>query len=384
MSYRILHLADLHLERAFAGMGCHGEPARRRRQGLRECLRRAGDVAAARSCDAVTIGGDLYEHDRAGAETGRFLAETFAAWQPMLVAIAPGNHDPYMPGSIYAGTEWPANVRVFKESTLVPLALEDGLTLWGLGHVEPAWQGDPLAKPAPDSAGGVHLALFHGAEIGSRPAQKSMHGPFRAEDIRARGFALALSGHYHRRRLDDAAGLLYPGTPEPLGFDDTGGRGPVIVEIAPSGRVSLEPLSLNSWSAVRVECDLDGATGLSSVADRAVAAALAGTAGKDPERTLLGIELAGEVPCGLAPDVYSLETALREATSLAAVRVRDRTTTDLDITAIATERTARGAFARTTLTAIAGAQADPGEATLLQDAMRYGLQALSGVEVGLR
>jgi len=385
VSYRILHLADLHLERGFAGMGCHGEAARRRRLGLREALRRAGDTAAARGCAAVTIGGDLYEHDRAGAETARFLADTFASWQPMLVAVAPGNHDPFMPGSLYARTEWPANVHLFTEATLTPLRLEDGLTLWGLGHQEPSWQGDPLAGPGPDTVGEVNLALFHGAEMGSRPAGKSVHGPFRAHSIRQRGFATALTGHYHRRRLDETAGLLYPGTPEPLTFDDTGGRGPVIVDISPSGSVSFEPLSLNTWSAVKVDCDLDGVSGLHLAADRVVDCALAGTAGMDPERTLLAIELAGEVPCGLALDVYSLENALREATAVAALRVRDLTRTDLDATALAGERTARGAFARDTLAAIAATPGqDPGEAALLHDALRYGLQALSGAEVGLR
>ncbi|MFN2568996.1 MAG: exonuclease SbcCD subunit D [Candidatus Dormibacteria bacterium] len=384
MSYRILHLADLHLERAFAGMGSNGEGSRRRRQGLRDALRRAGDVARARGCGAVTVGGDLYEHDRAGADTGNFLAETFAAWQPLLVALAPGNHDPMLPESLYARTEWPANVRVFQTPTLTPLELDDGLTLWGLGHEQPSWQGDPLAGPGPQSAGGVHLALFHGAEMGSRPAGKSVHGPFRAEHIHERGFTAALSGHYHRRRLDEGTGLLYPGTPEPLSYEDGGGRGPVIVEITPGGMIHFETLSLNTWSAVRIDCDLGGATGLTAVADRAIAATLAGTAGMDPERTIAGVELSGEVPCGLAPDVYSLESALRDATAMAAVRVRDMTRTDLDVATTAAERTARGSFARNTLAAIAETRGDAAEAAVLEDALRYGLQALSGVEVGLR
>src|SRR5437588_12782486 len=100
MSYRILHLADLHLDRAFASMGCHGELARRRRRGLRDALRRAGELAQQHDCGAVTIGGDLYEHERAGFETARFLVETFAAWRPMRVFIAPGNHDPFVPASL--------------------------------------------------------------------------------------------------------------------------------------------------------------------------------------------------------------------------------------------------------------------------------------------
>src|SRR5487761_1398989 len=139
MSTRLLHVADLHLDRAFAGMGCQGDLAIRRRLGLREALRRAGEKAMAIDCAAVTIGGDLYEHDRAGADTAAFLVETFRSWRPIRVFLAPGNHDPLLPGSIYSRTEWPENVHLFTTTTLEPVSLVDGLTIWGLAHREPAW-----------------------------------------------------------------------------------------------------------------------------------------------------------------------------------------------------------------------------------------------------
>ena len=81
MTYKLLHLADLHLDRAFAATGCHAELARRRRTGLRDALRLAGETALTQGCGAVTIGGDLYEHERAGVDTARFLAATFATWR---------------------------------------------------------------------------------------------------------------------------------------------------------------------------------------------------------------------------------------------------------------------------------------------------------------
>ena len=180
LTYRLLHIADLHLDRAFAAAGCHAELARRRRTGLRDALRLAGETAQAERCSAVTIAGDLYEHERSGVDTARFLAATFAAWRPLRVFIAPGNHDALMPGSLYRRTDWPDNVHVFEEPALAPVELEDGIVLWGLAHREPSWLGNPLdCAPAP--SGDVHLALFHGSELGSRPEGKSIHGPLRAE-----------------------------------------------------------------------------------------------------------------------------------------------------------------------------------------------------------
>ncbi len=382
MAFRILHLADLHLDRAFAAMGCQGDLARRRRQGLRDALRRAGTLAKERDCNVICIGGDLYEQERAGADTGRFLADTFASWQPLPVFLAPGNHDALLPQSLYARTEWSGNVHLFTSPTLEPCDLTDGITLWGLAHREPQWQGDPLAA-SPIDAGGIHLALFHGAELGSRPTDSPIHGPFHAAGIREHGFAAALCGHYHKRRLDTKTGLLYPGSPEPLSFDEPGGRGPAIAIITDSGMVEFEALDVNVWRALTVNAEVGGSASLDSLVDSALESIHTAAATLDPEHTLVRVDLTGDVAAAVSLDLVTVETRLREQTSLAVVRVRDLTRPGIDIEAAATERTARGAFTRTALEAMAGTD-DLEESAILEDALRYGLMALSGAEVGLR
>ena len=62
--------------------------------------------------------------------------------------------------------------------------------------------------------------------------------------------------------------------------------------------------------------------------------------------------------------------------------MRDLSTPGIDASAAAADRTTRGEFAREMLAAIDAA--GDGERAVLEDALRYGLQALSGVEVGLR
>ena len=381
MPYRMLHLADLHLDRSFAGLGCQGDLARRRRQGLREALRAAGQAARERGCDAVSVSGDLYEHERAGIDTERFLVETFSSWQPMRVLIAPGNHDALLPGSLYRRVEWPSNVTVFGSTQFEPVELTDGLTIWGLAHREPAWQGDPLAGSPATPGSGVHLALFHGAELGSRPEGKSIHGPFHAEGIRAAGFAAALCGHYHRRRLDSASGLLYPGTPEPLSFDDEGGRGPVVVEITDRGDVRFIAHDTNRWSALTVQCDADACGSEEAVIDE-VTMHCASTGFDDPERTMIRVDLSGAVDSSVSLDAFTVELAVRERLNLAAVKVRDLTSPFVDLESALLEESTRGAFVRAAIAAAEDADAD--EAQVLEDALRYGLMALSGAEVGLR
>ncbi|HET9050903.1 MAG TPA: metallophosphoesterase [Candidatus Dormibacteraeota bacterium] len=383
MTLRLLHLADVHLERAFAGVGAYGEVAHRRREGLRQAMRGAGELARSLGVDAVTIGGDLYEDERSGPQTGAFLSDLFESWQPARVFLVAGNHDPCTPGSVYMRTTWPENVHVFTEQTLRPVDLGGGVTLWGLSHSGPSWSGDPLECPPIGSEGGVHVALFHGAELGSRPRNTSIHGPFHAQRIRERGFSVALCGHYHRRRLDTVAGLVYPGSPEPLTFDEDGDRGPVLVEIDAGGSVRLEGLAANRWHALQAEADVDGAQSAAEVYERARRAAVAALVGLPGDRAMLRITLRGDVAAEVNVDSLVVEAAVVDATGAAVVRVRDLTRPDVDVADAAADPTTRGEFARALLAEIEG-EADPSRRSVAEDALRYGLQALGDVEVGLR
>jgi DNA repair exonuclease SbcCD nuclease subunit len=379
LTYRLLHTADLHLDRAFAGSGCDGHLARLRRAGLRQALQLMGERAWSEQCQAVTIAGDLYEHERASVDTERFLLQTFEAWRPIRVFIAPGNHDALLPGSLYRRVEWPPNVHIFSEPALTPVRLADGLTLWGLGHREPAWMGNPLDGDAKRGNGETHLALFHGAELGSRPDGKAIHGPFRAAHIRERGFSFALCGHYHRRRIDNDTGLVYPGSPEPLTFDESGGRGPVLVSVEEHGAVTCRALDTNSWSAVTLSCDVSACVSTFGVAEAAAHACRGVASG---ERALIRLDLTGTVDCRLSIDSTTLEAELRQRTGAALVQIRDCTRTAVDLEIAARERSTRGAFVRSI--GAAREHASEAEAPVLDDALRYGLEALAGAEVGLR
>jgi DNA repair exonuclease SbcCD nuclease subunit len=378
MAYRVLHISDIHLERSFASMGCHGDLARRRREGLRWALRRAGEAALTAQCDAVTIGGDLYEHDRANADTGAFLSRLFSSWE-MPVFIAPGNHDPHMRGSLYASVEWSPNVHIFSTPEFTPVEVAEGFMLWGLGHDQNSWDGDPLDLRRIERPG-QHIALFHGSDIGFLPDGKTPHAPFHSTSIKKRGFAVALCGHYHSQRCDERLGLLYPGTPEPLAFDEEGTRGPVVVDINDDGSVLMTPLHLNMWNAISVQCDLSSATTSADATDLVVESAKDAATGLDPALTVLRVKLDGATSFSTTLDLKTVEHQIRDAWGIAAVQVIDNTEIALNAKAISKEPSVRGEFARFMLDEIARSD----DSQTAEDALRYGLEALSGVEVKLR
>src|SRR3984957_10297254 len=110
MPTTIVHAADVHLETAFTEL----RGGARRRAALADAFVRVVDLAIERRADALTIGGDLYEAQRAGPQTARFIFAQLARFDgPVLVA--PGNHDPYSARALYAREDRPPNVRVFAE-----------------------------------------------------------------------------------------------------------------------------------------------------------------------------------------------------------------------------------------------------------------------------
>ncbi len=355
---RLLLFSDLHLESGFAW--APAEVGRARRDALRECLRRIIGLAASLRVDAVCCGGDLYEDDRHRADTGAFLREAFAALDPVPVFIAPGNHDWYGPDSIYTRQSWSPNVHVFAEQRLSPVPLADGLTLWGAAHHSPKNAPNFLDAVHVDR-GGVHLALFHGSEVGSFDTGADVrHAPFRAAQLGAAGLHHALLGHFHTPRA--APDHTYPGNPDPLTFGETGERGPVLLTVGADGSVAREWHRVAVSSVHDVVVGLDGVAHSDAVQDR-VDAALHGLVGT------VRVTLRGEV----APEVAVDAARLRRPPGIDAwvVRVGD-VSYGYDLGALAEEQTVRGQFVRDVL---ADASLDP---QLCRKILTTGLRALDG------
>lgn len=359
---KLVLFSDLHLDAQFAWLGADQRQARRRRQALRETLRRIVDLAIEVKADALLCGGDLYEQERFSPDTRAFLVSEFARLDAMPVYLAPGNHDWYGPASIYRQASWSRNVHVFAEDRLMPVELADGLTLWGAAHRAPADTRGFLDNFKVERDG-VNLALFHGSERGWFTEQgegKAPHAPFSAEQIEQAGLDHALLGHYHRPR--DAARHTYPGNPDPLTFGEDGERAAVIATVHPNGLISRERRRVAITECRDVALDISGCASQQDVRDRLAAltqgwtgvarVTLNGEIGPDLDIRLGDLEQAAPTLDGLVTRVGSLHTAC-------------------DLETIRGEQTVRGQFVR-----------DVEQADLSDDERRRvlltGLRALGG------
>ena len=111
---KLLHAADLHLDSPFAGLD--DRQAALLRQESRDTLGRLVDWANDRAADVMLLAGDLFDSDRLYSQTARTLALALGRFRGRIF-LAPGNHDPYVPGGGYDAVDWPENVHIFTSRT---------------------------------------------------------------------------------------------------------------------------------------------------------------------------------------------------------------------------------------------------------------------------
>lgn len=361
--FTLVHCADVHLETSFPD--ARGGAARR--AALADAFVRIVDEALRRKADALLIGGDLYESERARTQTMRFLCEQFARFgRP--VFVAPGNHDPWSPSALLARGDLPSNVRVFDEAAWRAYPLGEAATLYGFGHT-PAEPGRPFAGARFDRSG-VRIALVHGSDEERCPPNKRATAPFRPDEIAASGATVALCGHYHGgyavARRDGTPLLVYPGSPEPIKFGERGTHGATIVTIDGT-IVTLEPYETSQTRLVELTCDLSGATNEHAVFGR-VETSLDGCGSRDYVRLRL---------IGLVAPQTRVEADLvaeRFGAQLGALEIEDASVA-CDYEALAREPTVRGRVVADLLTL---AREDGTRADEAERALRYAVAAFDG------
>lgn len=251
---KLIHGADFHLDAPFGALS--PEKARQRRDEQRQLLSRLADLAETEGADLVLLSGDLLDGGETYQETVEALSRTLGQIKAP-VFIAPGNHDPYGPRSVYAGTVWPDNVHIF--TAVQPEAVELpelNCVVHGAAFTTPQADRSPLMGFSAPRDGKLHLMALHGDVAG-----QGRYGPINEEDIAASGLTYLALGHIHACSGLQKAGdtyWAYPGCPEGRGFDETGEKGVLAVTVEDDRTVSARFVSLAARRYEIVEADVTG------------------------------------------------------------------------------------------------------------------------------
>ena len=107
---KLFHGADLHLDSPFSSLS--PEQAQERRGLQRKLPEKMVALANERGCRLMLLSGDIFDGAEPYPETVQALKQALSCFDGW-VFIAPGNHDPYTPQSVWAQQTWPENVHVF-------------------------------------------------------------------------------------------------------------------------------------------------------------------------------------------------------------------------------------------------------------------------------
>ncbi len=377
---RFIHTSDIHLDTSFAGAGLPSRLGDRKREAIRATLRRILDDARSQEADFILIAGDLFEHDRVTPDTVEFLKGQFAGCSPLMIFIAPGNHDPYLRGSPYVEEGWPANVHVFSDEDFRSVDLTDvGTRITGFGYSR-TWLQDPCFRKLPVLADDlINVVVAHGSDTSRVPGGKAVHGPLTIEEIAGKNVRYCALGHYHQQgqvsNPIDATQVWYSGIPEGRGWDEEGPCAYLLVEID-RDQVRVESKPCNQYPLRTMEIDCSGFASREQI----ISAILAGCNKVFDSSTILRVKLTGELDPRLDLSLSEMEERLADIALY--ISWEDRTESALDFGLLACEGTLAGQFVREInerIDRLAGS-----ERAVLERARQYGVQALLGREVRIK
>lgn len=256
---KILHSADWHLDAPMTGRT--EEQARFLRQELRKIPEKIASLAKEEKCDLILLAGDLFD--------GEYTQDSFRAVRNALedvqipVFITPGNHDFCQPSSAYLAENWPENVYIFKhpvmETVLIP-ALD--CAVYGAGYEA---MDCPALLENFHTVGDSkwHIGVLHGDATNT----SSSYCPVSPQQVRLSGLHYLALGHIHKSgsfRSGDAL-CAWPGCPMGHGYDETGIKGVILLELGEKIQSEFRPLDTPRFYDEEVEVGADPAAALATI-----------------------------------------------------------------------------------------------------------------------
>jgi DNA repair exonuclease SbcCD nuclease subunit len=258
---RILHTADWHLGRKFPTFP--DEAQKKLSRARMEVVSRILDVGRRNSVNAVLCAGDLFDDPTPSEDFWQALAKTFRDHPGPHVPIflVPGNHDPLTSESVWAPDHpfrgrLPAWVHVVDRDDFV-FELSADAVLYASPCRSKAGERDlAMGLPARDPGDGrVRIGCVHGCTFDMKDFQTNF--PIARDAGVRRGLDYLAIGDTHSfRDVTDSLPVptVYPGTPEPTGFDETQSGFVALVALFRHGlrpRVQSERVGYWRWLDVR-------------------------------------------------------------------------------------------------------------------------------------
>lgn len=355
MGLKILHSADWHLDSPFSSLP--PQTREKLRQAQRKLPGLIADVCRREQCDLVLLAGDIFDGSprRETVEQVRRALERCA----VPVCIAPGNHDFCTAGSPWLEEAWPENVHIFTGGLdHVDLPALD-CRVYGAGYR--SMDCPPLLERfRAEGEARWCVGVLHGDAINL----SSPYCPVTAAQVRESGLDYLALGHIHTTGSFRAGETLcaWPSCPMGRGWDETGEKGILIVDLEQTATAAFVPLSLPRFFDLTAQVSRDALAALEAILPP----------GESPD--LFRVTLKG---CGSV----DLEQLQNRFFHLGYLELRDETEEETDPFDLTGEDSLRGTYFRLLREKLE--KADGEQAEIIRLAASLSARLLEGKEVCL-
>ncbi|MFD1900816.1 exonuclease SbcCD subunit D [Enterococcus termitis] len=215
---KVLHTADLHLDRSFEGLkNIPKQLAERLQLANQTTVAAIVDAAIDNQVDLVIFAGDTFHQSRTSIRTQAFFIDEMKrlAQAKIPVAMTFGNHDYYVAERYWF--DFPDNMILFQKEQIETHYLmtknQEKVAISGFSY-EHSWINENKVAdfPAKDVNADLHIGIYHGDTANN--GQQS-YAPFSFSEMKAKGYDYWALGHIHQPQVVSADPLIvYPGTPQ--------------------------------------------------------------------------------------------------------------------------------------------------------------------------
>lgn len=213
---RFLHVADLHIDRAFEGVRPTEELFSNRILLANEkTLEKIIDVAIKRKVDFLIFAGDTFHQTFSSPKIQKIIVKAFFRLRDLDISVFLifGNHDYYKASRFWF--RFSENVHLFTEedvSTVIKTAKSgEKVAISGFSYCRP-WISERKVLDFPERLKDIdyHLGIYHG-ELGG---ENSRYAPFSLQEMQIKRYDYWALGHIHKAEALDSEGRIrYAGAP---------------------------------------------------------------------------------------------------------------------------------------------------------------------------
>lgn len=241
---KFIHMADMHFDIPFTVLNTKSNLGEKRRLEQREALKKIITYIKENNIEYLFIAGDLYEHEYIRETTIQYINNLFKDIPNTNIYITPGNHDPYIMGSMYKNFEWNNNVKIFDGN--VETVENEDVDIYGFGFNNFYCKNSEVQNIEIKNKNKINILIMHGSLEGGN-IKDLEYNPLNKNKLKQLGFDYIALGHIHKidYQTEENQRIVYPGSTISLGFDELGKHGVILGEITKE-KINLEFLPIDN------------------------------------------------------------------------------------------------------------------------------------------